>query len=283
MKNLLCMMALLPLSALASEKAHVQAETVLTDNELASLKDEATRLYRNAGEAKGDEKITLYVNSAKKYAQLAGQSENGYTYYNLGNALYRAGQKSKALAAWLHAKELLPRFDAIGQNIEFVRDELRGGRSGINSKPHPAARAFFFWHYGLSGAEVDFACVIFAWLLAIVLFWRKLFPVHAVVGGKLALGIGVLLAAFLLSAITRTAFKERRAVVVSSSLGLRSAPGARAVELSKLFEGAELRVLEREQNWSRVEIDSNHRGWVDGKSILELQSIPQSILGKTTQ
>ena len=43
---------------------------------------------------------------------------------------------------------------------------------------------------------------------------------------------------------------------------------------------AELRVLEREQNWSRVEIDSNRRGWVDAKSILELHDIPQNILGK---
>ena len=77
---------------------------------------------------------------------------NGHLLYNLGNAHYRYGNRGAAIAAWLAARELLPRDPDIRANLKFAlesnQDRLSAER-GFSSSP-----AILFWIRWMTSREL---------------------------------------------------------------------------------------------------------------------------------
>jgi len=238
---------------------------------------EANRAYRAAAQSAGEARKVLYREAARRYAGLARRHPNGYVLYNLGNARFRAGEFGGAIAAYRRAADFLPRHAATRRNLALARDTAPGGRQGIVAEPHPAAAAFFFWHYGLSLAEAEKLAAFFflalLGLLAARLFAgpplrRRLRPA--------AIACGALALAMALSSTAKLAWSsEKDAVVVASEARVRSEPAGRAVELFILREGAEVRVLGRSGAWSRVLAGADRRGWVESETIERLAAEPR--------
>lgn len=240
-----------------------------------ALLAEANRIYRSAANEEGDARRSLYLEAARLYTQLAREVPNGYTFYNLGNAYYRAGQFGRAIAAYRRAQELLPRNSSIRINIELARERAAGGTSA--PRPHPAAAAFFFWHYALSLAEVEALAAVFYLgalaTLAAAGFVRQQSQRRRVVGVAAALGALALVA--VLSACVKLAWGVRdHAVVVAAEARARSDPAGRSPELFVVREGAELHVLARTGDWTRIESGRDARGWVETRALEFLSEPP---------
>ena len=238
---------------------------------------EANRAYRAAAEATGEARKVLYREAARRYAGLARRRSNGYVLYNLGNARFRAGEFGGAIAAYRRAEDLLPRHAATRRNLALARDTAPGGRQGIVTEPHPAAAAFFFWHYGLSLAEAEKLAAVFLLALLGVLAARLF--VEPPLRRRLrpaAIACGALALAMALSSSAKLAWSSREdAVVVAREARVRSEPAGRAVELFTLREGAELRVLGRSGGWTRVLAGADRRGWVESETLEALAAEPR--------
>lgn len=236
---------------------------------------DANTAYRAAGEAGGEARKVLYREAARRYAELARRNPNGYVFYNLGNARFRAGEVGGAIAAYRRAEELLPRHAATRRNLALARDLAPGGRQGVVTRPHPAAAAFLFWHYGISLAEAEklaaFLLLALVGLLTARLFARE--PLRRRLRFP-AIASGVLAGAMALSSAAKLTWSAADdAVVVRTQARVRSEPAGRAVELFILREGAEVRVLGRSGEWTRVGAGSDRRGWVE-KGAVEVLADP---------
>ncbi len=270
----LVFLLLLNASAALAESARA-AEAKLTQHVFFRR---AQLAYRRAADKEGDEHDLLYREAAGAYAALAGETQNGYILYNLGNARFRLGEYGRAIAAYRRAEELLPRHGPTRRNLSLARKNAPGG--GPGAEPHPAAAAFFFWHYAISLAEAE----SLAALLLLVLFaalsvrsflrdanpWRKRLRTAAVLLGVMA-GIFVLSSAAKLSSRTRP-----WAVITAEEVRVKSEPAGRAIELFPLREGAEVRTLDRAGDWTRIEAGRDRRGWIETEAVEILSEPPPS-------
>jgi hypothetical protein len=236
--------------------------------------EDGNRLYRRAAEAEGERRTSLYRAAAARYADATAAAPNAYALYNLGNALYRAGELGRAIGAYRRAEFLMPRFAPLRRNLALARDNAPGGDTA--PAPHPAAAAFFFWHYAISLAEAEGLTALF-FVLCMAALSVRLF-----VGERsrrrlrtAAIALGVLAGVFAISSMAKLASPDRTdAVVVAREASVRSEPAGRSVELYVLRAGAEVRVLKRAEAWTRIESDRGGRGWVETGSLDLLSESP---------
>jgi hypothetical protein len=236
---------------------------------------EATRLYREAAAAEGERKKELYREAATLYAELAGRTPNGRVLYDLGNARFRAGELGRAIAAYRRAERLLPRHRPTRANLAYARDLAPGG--GPGREPHPAAAAFFFWHYAMSLAETE-AVAVLVFLALLGLLAARSFAAEERLRRRLAtpaVAAGVLFAIFALSSLAKLADSAGgEGVIVAAEARVRSEPSGRAVDLFTLREGAEVRVATRSGGWTRVTAGADRRGWVESRAVEVLSDPP---------
>jgi hypothetical protein len=236
--------------------------------------DEATRLYREAGGAEGEQAKELYREAARLYATLAAETPNGRVLYDLGNARFRAGEFGRAIAAYRRAERLLPRHRPTRANLAYARDLAPGG--GPGRAPHPAAAAFLFWHYAMSLAETE-ALAATAFIVLLGLLAARRF-VSDRVRRRLsapAVAAGMLFAVLALSSLAKLADSPAgEGVVVAAEARVRSEPSGRAVDLFTLREGAEVQVTRRTEGWTRVVAGPDRRGWVESRAVEVLSDPP---------
>jgi len=234
---------------------------------------EGNRLYRAAAEAEGETRRATYLRAAEAYARAAAEVENAYVYYNLGNAYYRAGELGRAIAAYRRAEILAPRNGAVRRNLALAREGAPGGATA--PKPHPAAAAFFFWHYALSLGEVE-TLAAFAFVLCMAALSVRLFA-PARHRGRLritGIALGVLAVTFVLSSLVKLTSSELDGAVVVTEAAVRSEPAGRAVEIHVLRVGAEVRSLGSSGAWTRIEWGKGNRGWVESSALEVLAHAP---------
>ncbi|HUR44338.1 MAG TPA: tetratricopeptide repeat protein, partial [Candidatus Saccharimonadales bacterium] len=73
-----------------------------------------------------------YSEAASVYEQAIqnGQS-NGPVFFNLGNALFKAGQPGRSIAAYREAERSIPRDPGLRYNLQFVRNQVSGAGGSV--------------------------------------------------------------------------------------------------------------------------------------------------------
>jgi hypothetical protein len=207
-----------------------------------------------------------YVTAAAKYeALVATEINNGYVYYNLGNALLRQGRLGHAIATYRKARSLQPRDSDIRANLAYARDATKDAL-----KPHdPSAvlRTLFFWHFSLSERELLLLLVIIN-----LVFWGALAVHQARRSSELLRWAVVLL--FLVVLVTGTSFAvrtvrpDRIAVINNYEVDVRSGISRDTVVRFKLHEGTEAEALDVEGDWVRIALPDGKQGWVERSEVL---------------
>ena len=95
--------------------------------------------------------------------------DSGQLYYNLGNAYLRNGELGRSIASYRRAWLRLPRDEDVRANLEFARQTTQDALAAPG--PSAVSRALFFWHYGMSIAELQVAALalnLLFWLLVAI-------------------------------------------------------------------------------------------------------------------
>lgn len=209
-----------------------------------------------------------FAEAVRRYEAVAAAGLEGATLrYDLGNALFRAGQRGRAAASWERALRLDPSDAEARANLALVR---RGHATRLPwARPAPVAER-------LAARFTDGEAAL-AFLLPWALLWALL---AARLGARpsrrapLAVGAGaaavLALGGGLLSAEKAGELREPRAVVVSSGAGLVEAPSPSLAPTLELPEGAPVRALQAEGDWVRVRLPGGLEGWVRAADVERL-------------
>lgn len=232
-----CAMALQPLRAAGDVTAQFEA---------------ANRLYEQG----------RFAEAAAGYeAILASGRVSPAVYFNLGNARFKAGQIGRALVAYRRAAERAPRDPDVAANLRFVREQVNG--------PTRRAGAWERWLSRLSLNEWTLLAVGAFWATLLLLAAGQVWPgargaLRWPVRGALA--ATVLLSGALAVVWTRTGSGTEAVVTVRETIA-HNGPFEESPEAFRLSDGAELRVLDRKEDWVQVSEGRGRPAWVKREAV----------------
>ena len=117
-----------------------------------------------------------YGEAIERYRQLIAEGfDSGQLHYNLGNAFLRSGDLGRAIASYRRAQRRRPRDEDLRANLAFAR---KSAKDAIQPpEPSRVLSTLFFWHFGMSPAELAVAAAILSLLfwgcLALRVRWRN--------------------------------------------------------------------------------------------------------------
>ena len=190
-------------------------------------------------------------------------------FYNLGNAFYRKGSVGKAILYYEKALKLSPADQDIKHNLEMARVHTL---DKIDSVPQ---FILVEWVKNLrnklsSNAWAIVSLVFLAISVALLLLYRfslsssarKFYFIIAMVL------IVLTLFSFLFSlSLARQASGNDTAVVVENIGSVKSSPAAGGNSIFVLHEGTKVKILEKVEQWSKIEIQDGRQGWIKTSDI----------------
>ena len=188
---------------------------------------------------------------------------SGAVLYNQGNAMMRADQRGRAIAAYREALRYRPTDPYLEANLRYALGEKTAGESGNSLIGH-----VLFWQnwisypgkFHLAGAA---AAVTLLLGLAALFLRRRAFA-------HLAVGAGVLTLIFGFSAgydWYRFDHCRHGVIVEPEVIALKgNAPSYEPAFTEPLGDGAEFELVDRRGDWLLVRLPGDKQGWVKGES-----------------
>lgn len=200
-------------------------------------------------------------------------------YYNLGNSLYRLGKPGKAIVAYERALRLDPTNTDARTNLEFVNSRLidrpaeRGTLVGNMLDTASLALHSNAWAWTAFGCFLVFLGAVALYIFCPSVIWRKV----GFFGGFGVLILAVI-SGFLSARNAAICQATDKAVITVPSTILSTSPRAprdRSEEAILLHEGTKMRILDSVSTrtdsvksvWLDVEIDNQHRAWIDRNAV----------------
>jgi len=249
MKRLLC--AGLLLLALLARGAAAPAPAIAISADAQF--DTANQLY-----AQGK-----FTEAAAAYDKLiAGGSLSPALYFNLGNAWFKSGHIGRAIAAYRHAEAMSPRDPDIRANLQFARN----GVTGPKLAPSRVQR----WLGTLTRTEWVALATAACWVTLGFFIAGQVKP--ALQPGLrswrwLALAVTLVVFAGLGLVVTQND-ADHIAIVSVSEASVRNSPFDESPATFTVHDGAELRVLDRKDNWLRVTDGTARAGWLKTEAVV---------------
>lgn len=219
----------------------------LADTNVETGFDAANKLYAQ----------NKFAEAATAYQQLIDTgSVSPAVYFNLGNAFFKSGQIGRAIEAYQKAEALTPRDPDIRANLQFARNQVQG----------PTVRADFLQRTlgTLSLSEWFWLCAAGLWVTFGLLTLRQIKPViaPALRTWTMVVALGTIATGMAAAA----AFSENPArhtvIVTVREATVRNSPFDESPALFTANDGAELRVLDRKDDWWQVSDGNRRIGWV---------------------
>jgi tetratricopeptide (TPR) repeat protein len=257
---------LLVLLCLSSRAADLAPTTVVTNSNpspgegkaeahpaAASSFDSANNLYY-AG--KFTDAVAAYENIL-----FSGQKSVAL-YYNLGNAHFKSGQIGQAIAAYLQAERLTPRDPDIRANLQFARNQIQGPTLAPTSGQRLLAKLTLN-EWTLLAAAGLWLCFLFLALRE----WRPALkrPLQLYLS---AAAIATILLCACVTASWLDIRSNRKAVVTSHDAMVHRGPLDESPSAFTVHDGAELRVLDQNNDWLQVTSDPSRIGWLRRDQVL---------------
>jgi tetratricopeptide (TPR) repeat protein len=202
-----------------------------------------------------------YPEAAAAYSQIeAAGSRSAALYYNLGNTYFKSGRLGEAIAAYLKAEALAPRDPDIRANLRFAREQ----RQGPSAAPTLVER--WLSRFTLNEWSLVLACGTWVFFLYLVATQLRFIPRST----TLAVLLGLLTAGLFLCTWQAWSLRQHgaRAIIVVPEVVGRTGPLEESSSALTLHDGAELRVLDRKDEWLQVAIDPKRIAWVKTNQVV---------------
>jgi tetratricopeptide (TPR) repeat protein len=208
--------------------------------------DSANRLYE---QGKFQEAIAAYQSIVQ------GGRVSPALYFNLGNAFTRAGDMGQAIAAYREAERLAPRDPDLRVNLQFVRSQVQGPTLA------PGRRERWLGTLTLNEWAVLASIALWSWLLVLTAghIWpaaKQSLRLLRLFGGVGTAGLCLLLGA------AYWATSSPAVIVIVRDAAARSGPLDEAQTVFTVHDGAELALLDRQNEWCQVDAGDRRIGWL---------------------
>lgn len=238
---------------------------VLRAEDKQNIFNDAQTTFNQALEKKGEEKRLLMVRSANLFISLIKDKkiENGYIYYNIGNAYFEAGDNGKAILNYRRAERFIPGYKDLRYNLMEVREELELPKPTQNWWSD-LRKSVFFFHFMIDyNTRGLLFLILFAsfWLvLALSVFYKNIF----ILGLQSTLFITFLCFGISYGISNYQLQRKLSGVITEQSTIARKGPGMSYQPFFTLAlpGGTEFEITESQGDWWRVRLNSGEEIWL---------------------
>ncbi len=211
-----------------------------------------------------------YAEAARLYEQELNNGVSAEVYYNLGNAYYKMDKFPSAILNYERALLLAPGNSDIRFNLELAKTK-------ITDKIEPVEKFFLIeWFNDMQNLQssdgwaklgiilfISFICCAFLFFFGRFSFLRKI----AFYGG-IALFVCTIFANIFANNQKNVFSQKEYAIVFGPSITVKSSPNLSGTDLFVIHEGLKVRVKNVVNDWSEIELEDGHVGWISS-SLLE--------------
>ena len=246
-------LGLLPLLSYAGCTQHVDLRTM---NNLVKAQD----AFDHAKSPDDFLKVASMYNAAQQHGVVSGA-----ILYNEGNALMRAGQRGRAIAAYRQAARYRPNDPYLEENLKHAL-----GAGGELSPRRTIIGYLLFWQdwvsYPAKFYWAAIAAIITFVLGVIALYWHRRLATRLALLGLVVTGIFCFAAGYDWYRFDY----QKHGVVVAPEVVARmgNAASYQPKFTQPLTEGTEFKVLERRGDWLFIRLpgEGNRDGWIEDKA-----------------
>ncbi|HNY86406.1 MAG TPA: tetratricopeptide repeat protein [Candidatus Hydrogenedentes bacterium] len=206
--------------------------------------------------------------AAERFAAVAGaRPGNAAVFYNLGNALFQAGELGEAVACYERALRLDPDLEAARINLEKVLERTQ--RNLARPLPADWRQALFFWAEGFRPATVTGLALFLWWALLTLLTAAQ---IRRIPYWKTLSGVCAALLALTAGAAWSKAHPVPLAVAAETEVPVYFSRSTEDTPRFMLYEGDRVVVERTAQNWALVSTVGGERGWLARSAIVPVDA-----------
>jgi tetratricopeptide (TPR) repeat protein len=204
-----------------------------------------------------------FAEAASTYEKLIHSGHRAPSlYFNLGNAWFKSGQLGRAITAYCQAERLTPRDPDVRANLQFARNQTQG--------PSLPPDLLQRWLGKIALDEWTLLAAGSIWLWCLLVAALQFQPAWKRSMRGLLTGLAVASIA-LCGCLAATLYENRAvqtAVVITPEAVVRRGPLEESQNAFAVHDGAELRVLDRKDDWLLVTTDPRRTGWLRRDQVL---------------
>jgi tetratricopeptide (TPR) repeat protein len=211
-----------------------------------------------------------YQQAVDLYQQILSQGyQSEEVYYNLGNCFYRLNLIGEAILYYEKSLRLDPRDEDVRYNLELANLQV------IDRIELPPRLFLFEWWANLkSFFSIDqltsLVATLFAFVILLLIFWmyvkryrvRRWLLTFATVAGILTI-----IWAYILMVRADNYWKQREAIVLSSTVTVLSAPDENSTDVFLLHEGVKVYLEDQRDIWVKISLPDGKSGWMKSKDM----------------
>ncbi len=205
--------------------------------------------------------------SVNKYQQVVDAGVwNAEIFFNLGNAYYQTHDLGRALVNYRRAEQLIPRDDELRLNIARVRAQRIDPPVAEVGILVQIAQWTTDW---FSNSEIGLLTLMTWWLGCGFFVVYRLVPKSRTVSNWGSAIGGVLFVLFSSVAGMRIIieYAHPSAIVIVETVSVMTGPDAQYIEIFELHAGGEIRVVQKRNDWVRIQLPDLREGWVEAQEI----------------
>ena len=215
-----------------------------------------------------------YQEAASAYeGVLATKKHSAELYFNLANSYYKLNKVAPAIYNYEKALVLCPNDSEIKNNLKFAQklqiDEIKDvPKVGFDRLLRDFTAMF---HYN------EWAWIAITFAILFLSFFTGYF-LSQTSSAKMIFFFGLFLLAFLIIVSLLAALfekshydNERPAVVFAEITAVKSEPKASASDVFMLHEGTTVYVMDKLDDWKKIELTDGTEGWIESSAIKEVK------------
>ena len=215
-------------------------------------------------------KNNQYQLAVDEYNKLIEQGYEGVSiFYNLGNAHYRLGHIGFAILYYEKALKLSPGDEDLKHNLAVANRSIKDKVDTL-----PPFFIFNIWEdllasFSTSGWTIV-AYIIFILLLFCIIayfFSRNVNQQRISFFSAIGTGIILILVIVLLTVKINKEFKIKDAIILDSTVMVKSSPDSASKDEFVVHEGLKVRIEDNIDNWFKIRLADGKIGWVTVKSV----------------
>lgn len=218
------------------------------------------QLYKSANQFY---KSNQFDKAVGEYEKIISKGyKHAEVYYNLGNCYYKLNAVGKSVLAFERALKLSPKDEDIQHNLILAKSKCVD-----NIQPIQQLAIINWWNVFISFNNSNgwgIYSMIAIWI-SILVFVISFFIGRNRFSNSLTFLFMVLSFACLALAIRQKNVEQNSndAVLMVSSLNVKSAPDADSNDLFLIHEGSKLHLLDKVGDWNKIRLDDGKVGWIE--------------------
>ncbi len=235
--NLLCM--LLAVNLYAGKEIFMQAEKLYSEKKYA----EALQLYQSLENEK---------------------THSAILYYNMGNCHYKMQNIANAIWYYEKALKLNPDDPEIKKNLEFANQKIRDNiplNDSLNLNNWIISFSSFFTSN--TWAWLSFLFIILFWINLLIVFYnQKLLIKRLSLNSVFVCTVFAFVCWYFSYASYKHYTQHTHGIIFQSTAEIKTEPNEKSNTAFILHEGSKVKLEEKKNNWYKISLDENKKGWL---------------------